>query len=222
MLIVTGKARSLPEIVQRRLTALGMQPQPLFTYRNHSDIYLNKQLLHQALAVLRGAAFADVDLPAMSPLLAGAQQFDWHRDRAAFLALAPFPVRYDTPYGAPPWLEYEGVPIFIAHAPTTLEFNVPAGARHLTLVFGMIADAYLRHSSDGAGIIVELTDPAGRTREIWQRQLNPRKQPEDRLRLTATIPLPVPFDGRLIVRTDPGPNRNIDYDWVYFSEITIR
>lgn len=222
LLLVTGQARSLSGIVERRLGELGMHPQLVFTYQGRTDVYLHKEVLHRALSVLRGATFDGIETPALIPVPAGERRFTWQSDRAAFIVTTPFPVRYNTPYGASPWQEYEDTPVFIAHAPTLLEFEVPAGAHHLHLAFGMIADSYARHTSDGAEIIVEFAEFGAPLRELWCRPLMPRERQEDRPRLQATIPLPVSAAGRVIIRTHPGPKQNIDYDWVYFSEITLQ
>lgn len=222
LLLVTDQARSLPGVVERRVRELGLHPQPVFTYQGRTDAYVHKAVLHRALATLRGAAFDGIETPALVPVPAGERQFSWPHDRAAFLVTTPFPVRYNTPYGAPPWQEHEDTPVFIAHAPTRLEFELPAEAREMRLAFGMIADSYARYSSDGAEIIVELAASGAPVRELWRRPLMPRERPEDRLRLQATIPLPSGVTGRVILRTHPGSKQNIDYDWVYFSEIDLR
>jgi hypothetical protein len=222
LLLVKSDAGTPPEGVPRWLDRLQMHPQPLLSYQGKVEVYVRKDMLHAALGRLRGARYSEVDIPPLVPAPAGEQRFDPHRDRAAFIMMNPFPVRYCTPFGAPPWLEFENTPVFVAHTPTELEFAVPAGARTLTLGFGMIPEAYLQHDSNGVEIVVELTDRDGPPRELWRRRLNPRDRAEDRPRLTETIALPPASSGRLFLRTLPGPDNNAAFDWVYFSEVTVR
>jgi hypothetical protein len=219
--LVEGPPPPLDGPVRHRLDQLHMHPQPLFSYQGNLHVYVRTDRLHAALLALRGGSYSQVEIPRNAPSPAGAQTFDPHRDQAAFIMMSPFPVRYHSPYEVPPWFEYENTPVFIAHPPTELEFEVPAGARSLTLAFGMITEAYTQHGSDGVDLIVELREAGGSVHELWHRRLNPRDEPGDRPRQTATITLPALRTGRLVLRSGPGPAGNRDYDWVYFSAVVL-
>ncbi len=207
--------------VRRRLDELHLHPVPVAQYRGTMDIYVRRDRLHAAFTTLRGASFADVALPPNQPAPAGAHALVAPDHAAGFLMMSPLPARYDTPYEVQPWFEYDGMPVFLAHPPTTLEFTVPPGARLLTLGYGMIPAAYLEHGSDGVGLTVEVRTAAGATRPLWRVRVNPRDEPSDRRRQSARIP--VPADARtLILRSDPGPAGQPAYDWVYYWEVTLR
>jgi hypothetical protein len=222
LLLVSGDARRLGQTLQRRLDDLAMLPSPLFSYQNHADVYVRRNLLHDAFTLLRGGRFDGVDLPPMLSVPPGEQRFDPRRDRAAFVMMTPFPVRYRTPYGAAPWFEYGNRPVFLAHSPTELEFAVPWDATTLTLEFGMITEAYTQHRSDGVEIVVESAEANGARHECWRRRFNPRDEPADRPLQTATIRLPAGKERRLYISTLPGPAGDPSYDWVYFSQIVLR
>ena len=222
LLIVKSGPKVTPQTVRHRIDELQMHPQPLFSYEGRVEVYLRKDMLHDAIGRLRGATYAGIDIPASVPTPAGEQRFDRHRDRAAFIMMTPFPMRFHTPFGAPPWLEFENRPAFIAHTPTELEFEVPQDARNLTIEFGMIPEAYLQNSSDGVDIVVETPGRDGASQVLWSRQLAPREVPGDRGRLNATIALPSPASRRVLLRTLPGPHKDAAFDWVYFSEVTFR
>ncbi|MBS0662182.1 MAG: hypothetical protein JSR48_02885 [Verrucomicrobia bacterium] len=217
--LVESSGPGLDPAIRRRLADLCMHPQPVARYHGTMDVYVRRDRLHAVLTTLRGAAFSNTVIPPNRPAPAGEHAFDATRDAAGFIMMSPFPLRYRAPYEVPPWQEYENRPVFLAHPTTELEFAVPAGARTLTLAFGMIAAAYLEHGSDGVELFVESREASGAARELWRRRYNPRDVPADRAEQTVTLDLPA-GSTRILVRT--GPAASPSYDWVYFSDIEIR
>jgi len=105
--------------------------------------------------------------------------------------------------------------------PARVEWPLDDEVREVSLEFGFDPAAYGPGRSNGANIFLEVVSP-GYTRRIFQRFLDPARQPGDRGLLSARLRLP-PFtpDSMLVVRTDPGPSRDTAWDWVYLASLQL-
>ena len=109
--------------------------------------------------------------------------------------------------------------VLLAHPPSSLEFELSPQNRHITGHFGLIANAYTNgNTSDGAEFIIEWVNPAGEMSRVFYRLLKPLTIPEDRGDQTFDFKVP-PGGGRLIMRTTPGPDNNVAYDWTYWTDV---
>ena len=106
--------------------------------------------------------------------------------------------------------------------PTRVEWWLDADVREVSLEFGYDPVAYEQGQSNGAELILELADHQS-TRVVYRRFLDPARQPRDRGLQTVRVTLP-PFapDTTLVLRTDPGPNGNDAWDWVYLASLQLQ
>lgn len=127
---------------------------------------------------------------------------------------ADFTSLLDTDYGR----------VILLHAPGNLTFNLRGTERRLHLQFGFVPGAYTGEgSTDGAVYLVELARPNQPREVLFQRHLRPRSEGGDQGLQTAEIALPpLGVADRLILRTDPGPDRNNAWDWTILARVTLQ
>jgi len=120
-------------------------------------------------------------------------------------------------------LPYEpGVSIAFAHPPSSIEFVVTAHERHVHAGFGMLDGSYQnKHNTDGVDFSVEFIPANGLKQILYHRQLDPLSVEGDRGLQQLDVAWPRGEAGRLIFRTYNPPGRSIDFDWSYWSDITI-
>ncbi|HET7536508.1 MAG TPA: hypothetical protein VFJ90_08645 [Candidatus Didemnitutus sp.] len=106
--------------------------------------------------------------------------------------------------------------------PAEISWLLDADVRTIGLEFGFEPEAYERGQSNGAEIIVELSE-GDRARVVFRRLLDPARKMSDRGPQTATVVLP-PFgpQTRLIVRSTPGENNDNAWDWLYLASISFQ
>jgi len=135
------------------------------------------------------------------------------------------PLFVQTLYGAYAEIE-RGVPIYFAHAPSTLAFSLPTGARRVSGGFGIKPAAYAadnKSPTDGAEFRVELVDGSGRRRVLLQRLLQPLAVEADRGIHAFGIELPPDraADERIEFVIGPGPNDNSATDWTFWADLRL-
>jgi hypothetical protein len=128
------------------------------------------------------------------------------------------PSSVTTPFPADILTE-NGKEVLLAHPPSSIEFELTARNRHATGHFGMISNAYTNgHASDGAEFIIEWVDNAGEVTRIFYRRLRPLTVPADRGEQSFDLVVPE-GGGRFVIRTTPGPDNDLAYDWTYWTDI---
>jgi hypothetical protein len=110
---------------------------------------------------------------------------------------------------------------WFAHAPSRLVYDCPADLRAITFGYQLPPEAYLdekgNRRSDGVGAVVEFVDPDGNTDLLYQRTIDPYRNPNDRGMIRARVELPGRA-GRLVLRLTTGPKNESSYDWSYFAD----
>ncbi|MDB6170073.1 MAG: hypothetical protein JWM88_2937, partial [Verrucomicrobia bacterium] len=109
--------------------------------------------------------------------------------------------------------------VLFAHPPSNIEFHVDFPASWVTGVFGLAAKSYeAPNATDGAEFIVEWVGADGKVATLFSRLLQPVTERRDRGFQTFNLPVPR-GGGRLILRTTPGPNGNIAFDWTFWTDV---
>ena len=112
-----------------------------------------------------------------------------------------------------------GKDVMLAHAPCSLEFEVPATLHRLSGKFGLINQAYEGpNGTDGAEFIIDWIDGAGKRTTLFRRLLRPRDIPADRGEQAFEIALPL-GPGKIDMRTTAGSSDNISFDWTYWTDV---
>lgn len=108
----------------------------------------------------------------------------------------------------------------LMNPPSGMEFAAPQPIHRLRADFGIMPDAYER--TDGVQFIVEWRDAQGHTERLSTRFLDPKNRTSDRGRQTLEVDLGGRHDGRLLLRTEPGPSGNPAYCWSYWTGIDLQ
>jgi hypothetical protein len=109
--------------------------------------------------------------------------------------------------------------VVLAHAPSTIEFNVDFPAKRVRGKFGLAQKAYTApNATDGAEFFLEWMGSDGRTTVLFNRLLKPVTETGDRGIQQFDVALPQ-SGGRLILRITPGPENNCSFDWTYWTDV---
>ncbi|SDS24967.1 hypothetical protein [Opitutus sp. GAS368] len=105
--------------------------------------------------------------------------------------------------------------------PAQVEWPLDGEVREVSLEFGFDPEAYERGRSNGAELILEIISPES-THPVFQRFLDPARQPGDRGLQSARVTLPPFTPGSILVlQTDPGPYGDTAWDWVYLASLRL-
>lgn len=120
--------------------------------------------------------------------------------------------------GVLPW---RGRDLFMLNSPGSLTFELKGSERRLKFAAGLLDAAYTGDArSDGVDVIVDLLQPDGKSRRIFQHLINPRDVPEDRGDCAFTLDLPsLPVGSKLVLSVGPGPSGSHAWDWAYIESL---
>ncbi len=135
------------------------------------------------------------------------------------------PLFVQTLYGASASV-IDGAPNYFAHAPSTIAFALPAGAKAVQGGFGFRASAYApdnKFPTDGAEFRVELVNERGERRRLFARLLQPLTEVQDRgvQSFAVSIPSGTPPGTRLEFVITPGPRDNAASDWTFWTDLRL-
>lgn len=118
--------------------------------------------------------------------------------------------------------EEDGEPCLFAHAPTDLTYAWQEGMNLLEGEFGIMRKAYAGESpTDGVVFAVEVENPAGERKVLFQRHLDPARQAPDRGAQSLAVPIPANPGGRVILRTLPPPSGRLNSAWSYWRNLRV-
>lgn len=164
-------------------------------------------------------AKARLGLFALTPSIAGARFFAaQERERYWMFYAVPSAASLYAPISE---IVIDGRPALVFHAPSEVEFDLPAGAVRVTGSFGFAPGAYGPGAfTDGAEFSVVWSDG---TREIvlFTRYLDPKKNPDDRGLKDFVASLSRTVGGRILLRVNEGPGGDTRWDWTAWTEIRI-
>ncbi|HEY8994448.1 MAG TPA: hypothetical protein VIM71_07300 [Lacunisphaera sp.] len=227
-LVVTSNFRQHPHAIVPLTRMMGLTPRPI-AEGDGAQIYLRQDRLAELATRLAGAEMPGFqikrDYDPAKDLLNAEKEInltapEW---RGKFPMASPAPARM-TGIFPPGITDLAGVPVIGTHAPNSIYFDPPPGARHLVAVGGMFAGSYEKggiETSDGVVVEVWESLPDGNQQRHFQRMLFPRDHVGDRDEFTIEVKLDRPFSGPVYLRVDPGPAEQINYDWVYWRSVKI-
>jgi hypothetical protein len=109
------------------------------------------------------------------------------------------------------------------HAPSRMEFAVPAGFKTVSARFGLFPSAYTPpNATDGVEFSVTWLSPDGRSVELFRRFLNPVSVVPDQGIQNLRITTAQTTSGRLVFRVSTGPANNSAFDWAYWTDVEIK
>ena len=137
-----------------------------------------------------------------------------------------FPTFVTPPDAAEPegqvWaLSDDGAGGVMAHPTATLTWNLAAGRYRARGRFGVLRRAWEEGTTDGVCFVAAAHPDVGAPTELLRRQLAPRANPADREPAAFDVTFELPARGRLVLRTEPGPAQNTDWDWAWWSDVAV-
>ncbi len=161
-----------------------------------------------------------ISLSALAPSTVGARHAA-EIERARFGPFGVLPIAHRS---LAPLCEQtiDGVPALIAHAPSRLDFVVPAEATTFSGRFGFPPGAHEGEGcTDGAEFRVVWSD-GGAERVLFSRHLDPRNRIADRGLQPFSAPLTEVTSGQVSLVIDPGPRGDTGCDWTAWAELEMR
>ncbi|MEO6003597.1 MAG: hypothetical protein ABIZ04_05635 [Opitutus sp.] len=119
--------------------------------------------------------------------------------------------------------DYRNLRVQFLHTPASFTYELRGDERLLTMTIGVDEQAYLAGRTDGVDFYVELLEPGEPPRLLQRRFLQPRDQPSDRglQTLTAALPPTIAKGAKLRIRSDPGPNHDVGWDWAFATNVKL-
>ena len=115
----------------------------------------------------------------------------------------------------------ESRPFLLVHPIGEVRFDIPTGATAATGLFAFHPQAYLAGTTKGVEFQVQYV-PSGSPDmavTLFRRTLAPLTQAADRGIQQFRVELPPGEKAQLVLRTEPGPEGNLDWDWAGWSKI---
>jgi 4-amino-4-deoxy-L-arabinose transferase-like glycosyltransferase len=227
--VLTGRYRSEPAYLADLRRLFNLTEKPLMQTAA-SDVYFPSDEDAEARKRLGASSFASLlrsDGTPAPPAAAPAKVPSTARVAVTaklppFSMMSPQPSRYSVPYDLAAH-EIDGAPCFFAHAPTTLEFDLPRGGTQLAMEFFMAEGTYTgKGDTDGADVVAAIHHRDGMVEELFHRHLDPVNVRADRRIQTATVLIKGEPGSTLFIESLPGPKMRANFDWVYFRRIEIK
>ena len=225
--VLTGRYRSETAYVAELRGRFALAEKPLLQ-TSSTDVYVPAEAEPAMRARMAGsaqAALLRVDArppPVVAVVPTKPSPVALKADEDPFVMMSPRQNRYAVPYGLSAY-RLNGETCFFAHAPTALEFDLPAGGSHLEMSFFMAEGSYTgKGNTDGADVVAIVRHPGGKAEEIFRQHLDPVNNPADRAPQKIAVDFHAESDAILVVHSLPGPDDRANYDWIYFSRIAIK
>lgn len=166
------------------------------------------------------ATTAQAEVSRLKPSVA-AQEFFNPLNRERFYMFGVAPISFEAA-NLPVNEQIDGHEVMVIHTPSEMVFNVPAGATTLSGGFGLLNAAYANgNNTNGADFVITWSD-GKETVEIYRRFLDPKNRPADRGVIRFQVDLKPYSNGRLYLRTLPGPYNDTGWDWTAWTAIEIK
>jgi uncharacterized membrane protein len=124
-------------------------------------------------------------------------------------------------FGAPPRYMRIGVhDTVLAHATTTIEFTPRPGRHRISLVCGILDEAWKSGISDGVVLTLAIEGTSRTT--ILERVIDPRAGDRDRAPIPLSAEFAISQGEKLVLRVDPGAAGDSRHDWCYVGDLVLR
>jgi hypothetical protein len=225
-LAVSGPKRHQAEFLDRLTTKLRLHPIPVLT-SDTTLVFVAERLVSSAVARLEGMRLSTLSRVALPDTeLYGVKvrryQTADYADDSEFAMFSPLPTQIVAPSGVSTAV-IAGRKVLNAHSPSEVWLSVGSEQKTVEADFGVIPEAYTEpNHTDGVVFSVDLVQPSGDTKTLFERYLNPRDNPADRGIQHFAVDLPDGTSGQLVFRTLPGPRDDFSFDWAYWTRVNVR
>jgi len=223
-LVLTGNQKGNRWLLDKAAAKFNLDRAPTFSHPS-GDVYVNK--LYRMMIVERlhipplpegvtsEAKVTDESFSPEIPTVITPGQ-----GRAMFSCVRPSPWKFRMNKGYGLW-DIDGRPVINAHPEADLWVRPSRGAREVLMEFAIRREAYEGvDRTTGVEFSVELESPAGATRQVFKRYLDPANEQADRGLQREVFPIEPGPDESLVFRTR-GPGSEA-FDWAYWAKIEVR
>ncbi len=160
---------------------------------------------------------AEIGLFAVTPAEAGLR-YRQALERAKLAALGRPPTSIQS-YAPPAEGRISGQPVLVIHAPSRVEYELPAGATTIRGRFGYLPAAYEGDARTGGAEFRVVWSDGTVEHTLFSRFLDPRENPADRGLHSFSVPL-AGVTGRIYLVIDAGSDNG--WDWTAWTGVEIR
>ena len=224
-LIVAPGQRGNRPFLDQAIAALDLDPVPVFSCSVRGDVYVNRFNAEATLLWINASRNRFPTTVTFPPRLSSSRQLRLlSREQAAedFPMVSPLPHESDFEYNYA-LASHRGHKVLMAHADSFIWVRPPAGAREITIEFGILDGAWQQENlkTDGVEFVIygEIK-VRGWRRVIFQRVLDPVAHEQDRAIMTATVKF-TPMQGETLCFATLGHGSRI-YDWAYWKSVEVR
>ncbi len=144
----------------------------------------------------------------------------------AFFECSPAPLRVISPEPAKARRMLD-LNTLTLRADAEIVLGVPPGATFLEASYGMLPNSWKGRltggeRSDGLRYSVELRPPGAPARVLFERELHPKENPDDRGAQWMHVDLPADANGELVLVTRNISGKNQQYDWAFWGRVVVR
>ena len=155
------------------------------------------------------------------PVANSGERYFTNGNERMFHMFKSWPISYDA---LNPFSEtvIDGRDVAIMHAPSTMTFDLPKGAKTITGRFGFVPGAYTNGGkTNGAEFVVFWSNANDRV-DLFQKLLDPVGYVGDRGLQYFEADLTGLTGGRIYLQIKPGPYNDFSWDWTGWTDIEIK
>jgi len=224
-LVVSPVLRDYRPFLDVAIPALDMDPTPVFSSAPQGDVYVSHIFVERAVRWINGSRNrfqSYVTIPPRQSASRHPMLLPPMLAEAGFPMFSPLPHRIDFehPYAKG---DYHGDTVLTAHADSFIWVWPPAGAKEITIEFGIIDTAWQQAEQKTNGVefvIYGENEVLGRRRVIYRRLLDPAAIEQHRSVQTAKVEFtPLPDEVLCFATLSNGSKV---FDWAYWRRVEVR
>lgn len=218
LLVLQGQARKRTDWIIARIEQLGLWPEPLFRWHDEIDVYTTPALYdamwreldarQQEGVVLNSNLWHTQPVTARRQVTGTPAGTQVEQQLGIHVREAVMPYGYDI-------VDDAGRDMLLVHAVSELVFEVPPGARFVSLSYRVNPASCAQPDFDGMSLVLDVVAGTRIVQTLHREWLSPHdgmKLREMRLELPSTQP------ETLVLRVLPGINQGLAYDQLWLGE----
>jgi hypothetical protein len=141
--------------------------------------------------------------------------------RLRWSMFTPIPDRFELPTPAEPTVLRGYLDALVVQAPSTLTWELEPRTYHLRAVYGFLPNAWREGPTDGLIARVEVRHKGGARDVVFERKLDPRRDPLDSKLSSLDIDVKVEAGDEVCLTTDPGPAGDTRRDLLFWTDVVF-
>lgn len=221
LVLFWGDTRKHTEWLVKRLDDFHLKWFPAFIWQGEAAAYAREDVFWRVRETLQREPVAGIEMPDAHQFVTfkPAEPIAGAAAEAEVAPLfAPVPTRAALPFGVS-FRYVDGKKYLLVHPPTEIEVPVPAGAKAVEIATRMEPRVYEQKDFDGAYLTLELQRSDGTRQHVLEEAFPPGGPRRPHVRTQA---LPENAEGKLVLRTLPGPTGSYAFDWLLLEYLRVK